>query len=368
MADFLDKLSRVVDENRSALLEGLRPEGRPSALDLGAFVSRHWQALPPRSGAAMRPAYAVDGSLSQIDLDNGSYLIIAQALCIGQDAFEDSQVDVQVLPPTTPRPTAARFADLVQRYRELSLAAEVAAHRLPDGSLLYLDGALYGLLPQLFPSAEDEDALRDLPELVLERYLRLMQVARERRIDLVAIAKTSREATHAKIWLEAGPAPSGAQIPADVSDSGMLQRWTEGRTGLSAPVLLGRWGFTGGSAALLEREDLRRAPAIASCFIRLSPWDEVLRVDLPGWQAGDETTLADPMRGRPLPGGADALSRTVEHLRQDYGGPEVYNALLYSVDREVRLRRQVAAEVYLPLIGQMLALPLRPDRSSRRFL
>ena len=52
----------------------------------------------------------------------------------------------------------------------------------------------------------------------------------------------------------------------------------------------------------------------------------------------------------------------------DYGGPEVYNALLYSVDREVRLARSTVAEVYLPLVEDLLGVELRLDRSERRFV
>ena len=58
----------------------------------------------------------------------------------------------------------------------------------------------------------------------------------------------------------------------------------------------------------------------------------------------------------------------VRKVATDWGGPEVYNALLYAVDRAVRLRRQTLAEVYLPLLADALGLPLRPDRANRRFL
>ncbi len=367
MADFLDKLSRAIDLNAGDLRRGLDPAVAPAQLDLQSFVRDHWLDLPPLLGEPQRPAYAIDGSLGQVDLDNGSTLLVTQALCIGPGAFEEKEVDVQVLPPATPRPAAARFADLVQRLRELSLAVEVVSHHLPEESVLYLDGALYGLLPQLFPSPEDQVHLRDYPEQVLERYLRLLERARERRIDILAIAKSSREATQAKIWLAALPDHEGREIPPDLSDSGMLQRWTDGRPGLSAPVLLGKWSFTGGSVRLLDRQDVARSPAIASFFVRLAPWEEVLRVDLPAWQAGSDKHLED-LTGEMLPGDAGAVYPAVDLLRQDYGGPEVYNALLYGVDREVRMGRRMVSEVYLPLIARELGLPLRPDRSSRRFL
>jgi hypothetical protein len=57
----------------------------------------------------------------------------------------------------------------------------------------------------------------------------------------------------------------------------------------------------------------------------------------------------------------------LQALAADYGGLEVYNALLYSVDREVRLRRDQVLEVYLPLIEDVTGVPLRRNRSERRF-
>jgi hypothetical protein len=368
VADFVDKLSQLLQAQGASLGAELRQKNSPTDLDLGAFVRDHWLDLPEARPEALRPAYAIDGSMRQVDLDSGSVLIIAQSLCIGSGGFEEASIDLQILPPTTPRPTAARFADLAQRLRELRLAADVVTHKLPQGSLLYLDGALYGLLPQLFPSPEDERELLGYPGLVLQAYLDLLDQARARKIDILAIAKTSREARHARIWLKALPDHAQREIPSELSDASLLHRWTAGMAGFSEPVVLGTDGFSGGSAALLDDPRVAGSPAIASFFLRLAPWDDCLRVDLPAHQAGCALSLKALEGGSLLPAGTEALHPTVQLLAQDYGGPEVYNALLYSVDREVRLRRQTLTEVYLPLIGQALGSELRPDRSTRRFL
>ena len=80
----------------------------------------------------------MDGSLGQIDLDNGGYFIVAQALALGSDGFERSRIAVELLPPTVGRATAARLADLLQRGQELSLAGDVLREGvLPPGSTLY---------------------------------------------------------------------------------------------------------------------------------------------------------------------------------------------------------------------------------------
>ena len=180
-----------------------------------------------------------------------------------------------------------------------------------------------------------------------------------------AVSKTSREATHHRLWQreEGHEEP----IPEGLSDGALVHRFTEQRAGLSTPVLLGTWSFTGGSRALLERPELADGPAIVSFFLRLAPFDDALRVDVPATLCGDDTRLA-ALDGGLLAGGPEALAPCVARLRADYGGPEVYNALLYSVDREVRLARSTVAEVYLPLVEDLLGVELRLDRSERRFV
>lgn len=367
MPDFLDKLTEAVRQNERELAHHLRSGAAVGDLDLEAFVQSHWSPLPPLCREGGWPAYAIDGSVGQVDLDNGCYVVVAQALCLGDGGFEETSVDAKVLPPATPRATAARFTDMFLRQRELFLASEVVM-RVPPGSVVYLDGALYGLLPQLYSTPiEDSIALQELPVHVRDNYLFLLRTAAERGIHLIAVSKTSREATHCKLWLRAQPDHHEREVPDDLSDSSMIHRWTDGRPGVSEPVVLGTWSFNGGSAALLEEEGVLTSPAIASFFVRLADFDDALRIDIPAHQAGAPLELGQ-VRGEVLEGGVASLQPTLERLAVDYGGLEVYNALLYSVDREVRLKRSLFADVYVPLIGEVLGCALRPNRSERRFV
>jgi len=364
MADFLDKLSAAIETHRPDLEARLRTDALPGEAALQRLVQEHWGPLPPPPPAADWAAYAVDGSVSQLDLDNGAYLVIVQALCLGEGAHEASAADVEILPPATPRPTAGRVADLLQQKLELYLAGETVDAAAP-GSVVFLDGALYGRLAQLYalPPA-DLPTHGDLPETVLDNYLSLLEQAERRGVRLVAVSKTSREATHCRIWLRARSLRH--DVPFELTDSEMIHRWTDRAAGVSAPVVLGTWGFTGGSRDLLDREDVRTSPAIVSLFTRLADFDDALRIDVPARQLGHDLRLGD-LDGAPLDGGCAAARPVLDLLAADYGGLEVYNALLYSVDREVRLHRHVVTEVYLPLIEAQLGRPLRMDRSQRRF-
>jgi hypothetical protein len=363
MADFLDKLTQVVEANREELRARLQMAAGPDEAELEELVRAHWRPLPEGTPAGGWRAYAVDGSVRQVNLDNGAVLVLVQALALGDGSFERAETDLQVLPSGTPPDVVSDVKDLFQLHRELSLACEVA-NVVEMGSVLFLDGALYGHLPQLYPRANSPEA-EGYRLAVLADYLELLDTTRRRSVRLVAVAKTSREAAHAKLWLAA----RGEEAPAsldELSDSEMIHRWTDSSAGQSVPVLLGTRGFTGGSRDLLDRPEVAASPAIASFFLRLADFDDALRVDVPAPQVGCPTGLGE-LEAELLPGGCAAVAQTVELLRADYGGLEVYNALLYSVDREVRLRRDLVMEVYVPVIEGITGVTVRRNRSERRF-
>lgn len=384
MADFLEGLLAQYESRKGEFADLLRAEATAGESDYERLVRRHWAPLPAGGGAFDWPACAVDGSVRSVGLDSGSTYVVVRALCIGGDGFEKSAIEAQILPAAMDRQTASRVTDLLQQNVEIGLAASVAEHFAPPGSVVFLDGALYGRLPHLFPLAlEDAGSLSGLPEQILTRYLSLLDAARRRDIRLIAVSKTSREATHFKLWRRAeraaqAVAAGGGDATATqaetearagavpLTDSQMIHRWTDRSAGISTPVVLGTWSFTGGSSALLDRPEVAASPAIASCFVRLADFDDALRVDVPCHQLGADIALGS-LDGGLLPGGVEAARPLVDALAADYGGSEVYNALLYGVDREVRLPREVVTDVYLPLLGEQVGAEIRLDRSERRF-
>ena len=64
----------------------------------------------------------------------------------------------------------------------------------------------------------------------------------------------------------------------------------------------------------------------------------------------------------------DLVLPVIETLRGDYGGVQVYNALAYVSDREVRLTKQKMYDIYLPMVSDLLGEEIRIDRSERRFV
>jgi hypothetical protein len=61
---------------------------------------------------------------------------------------------------------------------------------------------------------------------------------------------------------------------------------------------------------------------------------------------------------------ADGVSRQVTAA---FGGRDVYNALLYIVDKEVRLSAKAVDTVYKSVLGREMGVPIEYDRSTRRF-
>lgn len=370
MPDFVSKLAARIDERKESLAQTLEANAQAQEAALRDLMERHWHRLPGdlAAGTRLGPAFAVDGSARRVNLANGAILFAAQALLIGEDRTE-TDVDIEILRGTIPRGSVERFADLFMHRLEIGLARDYA-HHVPEGSVIFLDGALYGQLPQLYPltieGIEDlviRERIEKYPQEIAQAYLDLFaECARGHRF-LISIAKTSREATHAKIWARQEGADS---LPLEVPDSEMIYRWTGDEKGYSTPVILGDWGFTSGSRELIEHGDLGGAPAIVSFFVRLADFDDAVRVDVPAFCVGDNRRLG-AVTGEILEPNTAAFHAILEILAGDYGGLEVYNALLYTVDREVRLERRTMNHVYLSLIQSKLGREIRLDRSDRRF-
>jgi hypothetical protein len=241
---------------------------------------------------------------------------------------------------------------------EVRLAREFA-RKIPTGSILYLDGALYGTLPQLFPL---DGVPRDFASDILQNYRDLFDQCQARNISLISIAKTNREPLFSEILQKY----EQIEPIQEISDSALFDEWTDRKAGFVTPVLLGQRSFSSGAKTLLlEGANLKSAPAIISFFIRFSDFEEPLRIDVPAFCVGRNERLGD-LDERLMD--KAAVEPIVRLLLDDYGGIEVYNALAYVVDREVRLSKQKMYEIYLPMVADILGEEMRVDRSEARFV
>ena len=143
---FIGQLNERLTKKRDELKSSLHQGGERIDAQLKAAVLSHWHSpLPAGLNGSKRKAYAIDGSRRRANLSNGSTVFVAQALIMGEDINEPI-TDIEILPGTVRPETMDRFADLMLRRLEINLASEYAS-RIPEGSILYLDCAIYGMLP-----------------------------------------------------------------------------------------------------------------------------------------------------------------------------------------------------------------------------
>lgn len=366
MATFIDHITIQLSkqDKRESLKESFHSSQRKLDEDFRNAVLTHWHMpLPDRKNEVKIPAYAIDGSSRRANLVNGSTVLVAQALLMGEGK-QEPVADIEILPGTVRASTLDRFADLMRQSLEIGLARDFAA-KIPEGSILYLDGALYGTLPQLYPLRGEgipEDG--DYASILLRDYHELFQLCEQRRIQLISIAKTNRQALFSKI-LQERVGRQGEEIQ-EISDSALIDELTERKMGYSTPVALGTYSFSqGASTVLLENADVKSEPAIVSFFVRLDDFDDALRIDVPASCIGRSERIGD-LKFDLLP--ADAAIPIIELLRSDYGGFQVYNALAYVTDLEVRLTKDKMYNIYLPMVAELLGEEIRIDRSERRFV
>jgi hypothetical protein len=382
MPNFIDRLSDEVNRKRDTLRRTLSDQPRSGEeKKLRDLVQSHWHELPSNLKLrSPRPAFAVDGSRAVRHLANGAYLFVAQGLLVGENQgqrTEETAVDIQMLEGATPTPFVNEAAGLMMIRLE-ALLARHGAQIMPSDGVLFIDGALYGIIPNLYPFREypeykEPDFFPQYREDALKSFLDLFRMCKSNGLTLISIAKTSTESTHTQTWWR----KKYNGTPPKISDSEALYRWTNRKgegdqtvtraKGYSRPILLGKHAFAEGrqKEELLGREDVVSAPAIVSFFVRLDDFDDALRIDVPVYCIGREETIGEVEDEQLID--YDEVIPILQLLAADYGGLEVYNALLYSVDREVRLRQDMMDEVYLSVIQSALDVEIRLDRSERRF-
>jgi len=372
---------------------------------LAGRVAANWHKLPDElSAVSCRPSafYAIDGSEATRNFSNASWLLVCQGLLLGPET-EVPSLELRLVPGNVPGAVVDSYCSRLMRWLELRLALDHIG-RL-GGQTLVLDGSLYSMLPHLlYPLAAlhgqlgcSDDA--DLPIRVLEAYLDLFEACRKQDILLLGISKTTQDRvlTHTLLHLpddvdrisvdmaEHFEMLPDSRLPPDAE---ALQRWTERSPGWSTPVLLGLYSFGRFRETLLSEpsriaesfaacsrysrgqlenivERLQRAPAVATFHVRFADGDDCIRVDVPAYTLGCSDTLLDLSSGL---GPLEPAEPILRLLQACYGGPTVYNAPLYAVDRQVRLSNDVVDGPFLSILRSVVAPDIRYNRSARRFL
>ncbi|SRR5579884_634702 len=403
MAAFTEKFIAELEAQRGHFRAVFSSEAcSPLEERLEPRVAASWHELPEPAAPNRTAVFAIDGSEATRNFSNASWLLICQALLLGPDT-EVPSLELRLVPGNVPSAVMDSYCSRLMRWLEVCLALEHIG-RLA-GEALVLDGSLYSTLPHLLYPLEalrgqpSCDADADLPIRLLGAYLDLFEACRQQDVLLLGISKTTQDRvlTHTLLHLpddidrisvdmaEQFEIVPDSRIPPDAE---ALERWTDGASGWSTPILLGLYSFGRFRETLLSEpsriadsfaacsrhsraqiesiiERLLRAPAIATFHVRFADREDCVRVDVPAYALGCPDTLLDLSSGL---GPIEPVEPILRLLRACYGGPNVYNAPLYAVDRQVRLSNDVVDGPLLSILRSVVKPDIRYNRSARRFL
>ncbi len=391
MPAFIEQFAACIsrEQSRLSVAFGSSTDG-PHEEALRDAIGRSWRSLSATPGSSARRVFATDGSQAIRHFNNGWSVIVCQALCIGPE-FESSSVDVRFVRSTMPDGVLNRYAGLLMRRLEIRAALDNVDRAA--GGVMCLDGSLHAALPHLlYPLASEED--RDLPLVLLESYLDLVDTCASRDVLLVSLSKTSTGSFLAEALLRLNESNrlSGdvklddAPMPSLPSDMEVIYRWTTG-PGYSRPLVLGTQGFGDRRSPLISAPErivgafedrrfsfperlalldrLASAAATVSSYVRLRQDEDPIRLDVMAASVGVPDRIRDTYTRW-----ADeaALDEVLSHLADAYGGRSVYHAALYVADRLVRLQNATVDSAYLSIIRAQFGAFVQYDRSRRRFL
>jgi len=175
----------------------------------------------------------------------------------------------------------------------------------------------------------------------------------------------------------------------DIMDVELLYRWKHGEEGFTTPLLLGEYAFVNEVRAMHDEPEKYRkrffgsipqelqdwgteiikqvplAPAIIMFHLIPSKNEQPLRIDIPASCLGLNDKIMDVSPFRFVK--PELVEPVIQQLTAAWGGTDVYNALLYVVDKEVRLERATMDKVYRSILAREFDTPINYDRNTRRF-
>lgn len=345
-------------------------------------ISQHWSELPEKSFCYQRE-FAIDSSSAMRSLSNGLEFYILRSLMIGSDNSKQKVVRFEIVRA----PPSSMISQNFERMLRDLIEVEVALNNietLHEGDIVLLDGNLYGRLTHLVEELP-LDGWQHLPLLIFDKIQGLFKKCGEKGVMLVGVSKFSRTRVLCSALLSA----KGLEV-ADpgVLDAEIINKFKQGIPGFTTPLLLGEYALARAENMRIDPEEYRKryfknlpesqinwavntirgvseSPAVVMTHLIPAPNEQPLRIDVPANCLGNDAKIMDV---RPYEFvDSKVIERVVKQILSGYGGLEVYNALLWTTDHEVRLGFETVDTVYKQVIGEELGIQVEYDRSSRRF-
>jgi hypothetical protein len=347
---------------------------------LGAELERRWHPLPGPK-AVYEKEFSVDSSSAYRSLSNGLDFLIVRALMLGTGGYRRPMLRFEAVKGISEYSVASDFERALRELIEVRIVLENIGD-VPEGSMVLIDGNLYGRYTHALHELGLEGWFH-LPLELLDAMWMLYEDCVERDITLVGISKFSKTRALTSALLP------GRDQRARFLDVELLYRRKTGETGYTEPLLLGEYGVDprvkslygspgkmreslfgrvpeslhGSAEEVLER--VPSFPAIVMFHVISRENAQPMRVDVPSRCLGLDKKISDVTPYQFIE--ARHVDSVVRQITEAFGGRDVYNALLYVVDKEVRLSARAVDTVYKSVLGRELGVSIEYDRSTRRF-
>ena len=381
--NFTSEFIEEIQRNRTYLLSLLEVDN-PSKLELKLKkeLLNHWHSLPIADSSIFRE-FSIDSSSAMRSLSRGIDFFIVRALMLGSNGFIKKKMMFDAIPGITDSDVSSKLLRILRDLIEIQIIVENCPNS--EGNLVLIDGNLYSRYTHPMEQLNIKGR-EHLPLQLFEAMQKMFEICREKGIVVVGVSKSSKTRALGNAFLDK---LEYSREALDIPDFEMLYRWKREEKGFTTPLILGNYAFREDPRAMWEEpekylnryfrdipENLREwgievirkvplAPAIIMFHLIPEIGEQPLRIDVPVNCLGMKDRILDVLSFR----FADSyiIEDLISQLIADRGGRDVYNALLYVVDKEVRLSSNVVDKVYKSILGSELKIPIEYDRSTRRF-
>ncbi len=368
MPDFISLFIEEVNRKKPKLNELFFKEKVKEDTALFEFIKNLWNDLPESFSHNGKNLYAIDASQRMLSFALGPYLFISQGLAIGSNGYEKAMLSLEPVHSSILENHLAWIRDILMQDIEIKLALKIVEEENPP-FILFLDGSLLSRLSYLIRYITFEIIeYQKLTQEVLDNTIKLINLAKEKKIELISISKVSRNTFLYQIFSIDHPEVKD-KFPYPPTDSEILSIFTS-TPGYSNPLLTGGERVLGNKQMeILDinkelKNSISKLPAFATFYVRLLPKDQVLRIDIPAYMIDDKSTLLsiDFQWLKDVD-----INSVLSILNDNCVSSQIYQTPLYLVDKVVRIKREPDLERYLMILRREFSDLLELDKSQRRF-
>ena len=382
---FIGEFVQEIDQKKPSFQRLFGLDDKRSKIEsiLKEELEHNWNSLPEPMNV-FTEEYSIDSSSASRTLSNGVDFFIIRALMLGTGNYIKPKLRFEMVKGIRDYNVITGFERILRDLIEIEIVLD-NIDDLPENSIVLIDGNLYGRFTHLLQELH-LGGWYHLPLELLAAMQKLFDECEKRGIMLVGVSKFSKTRVLTTALLR--PSYPSMSEP-DFLDVELLHRWKHGETGYTTPLMLGDYAIAKQITQLEDNpekyraryfnristdrrdlatqviQDIPYSPAIVMFHMIPKKDAQPLRIDIPACSLGLRKKITDVRPFEFIE--PEMVSDVVKQITSDFGGRDVYNALLYIVDREVRLGVKTVDTVYKSVLGKELGFPIEYDRSTRRF-